>query len=109
MSPWVFHHLLTQRHHRAGQPIRSYYDAIKGAAKRAGLPREFRPHDLRHRRVTKWIAEGRPVSLIKEAVGHAALATTMKYTHLAKEHLRALVEDPPAVAARPVLHQSSEG
>ncbi len=29
---------------------------------------------------------------MKEAVRHADLATTMGYTHLAKEHLRALVE-----------------
>ena len=29
---------------------------------------------------------------VKEARGHSALRTTMDYTHLAKEHLRALVE-----------------
>ncbi len=32
---------------------------------------------------------------VKEAMGHADLATTMGYTHLAKEHLRALVEQEP--------------
>ena len=32
---------------------------------------------------------------VKEALGHADLATTMGYTHLAKEHLRALVEQEP--------------
>jgi site-specific recombinase XerD len=30
---------------------------------------------------------------VKEAVGHADLATTMKYTHLVREHLRALVDE----------------
>lgn len=29
---------------------------------------------------------------VKEAVGHADLRTTMAYTHLAREHLRSLVE-----------------
>ena len=29
---------------------------------------------------------------MKEAVGHADLRTTMGYAHLAKEHLRVLVE-----------------
>lgn len=104
-SPWVFHHLLTQRHHGAGERVKTFYDAIKGAARRASLPLEFRPHDLRHRRVTKWIAEGKDVTLIKEAVGHADLRTTMGYTHLAKEHLRALVEDRAPSPARPVLHR----
>lgn len=104
-SPWVFHHFLTQRHHKAGDRVKTFYDAIKGAAKRAGLPPEFRPHDLRHRRVTTWIAEGKDVTLIKEAVGHADLRTTMGYTHLAKEHLRALVEERKPAPARPVLHR----
>ena len=40
------------------------------------------------------IAEGKPVTLVKEALGHAVLATTMRYTHLAKRHLKTLVEKP---------------
>ncbi len=32
---------------------------------------------------------------VKEPMGHADLATTMGYTHLAKEHLRPLVEQEP--------------
>ncbi len=32
---------------------------------------------------------------VKEAMGHADLATTMGCTHLAKEHLRSLVEQEP--------------
>ena len=31
----------------------------------------------------------------KEAVGHADIRTTMQYTHLAREHLRSLVEQEP--------------
>ena len=41
---------------------------------------------------TTWLAEGKNPVHVKEAMGHADLATTMGYTHLAKEHLRALVE-----------------
>jgi site-specific recombinase XerD len=48
-------------------------------------------HDLRHRRVTTWLASGGNPVHVKEAVGHSDLATTMKYTHLAREHLKALV------------------
>ena len=30
---------------------------------------------------------------MKEAVGHSDLRTTMAYTHLAREHLRSLVDE----------------
>jgi site-specific recombinase XerD len=90
-SPHVFHHERTRRHHRAGAPIRSFRRAFQNAQKAAGISTEFHPHDLRHRRVTTWLAEGRDVVHAKEAVGHADLRTTMGYTHLAREHLKSLV------------------
>jgi site-specific recombinase XerD len=31
---------------------------------------------------------------VKEVMGHSDLQTTMGYTHLAKEHLRSLIEEP---------------
>jgi site-specific recombinase XerD len=34
-----------------------------------------------------WLADGRDVVHVKEAVGHADLRTTMGYTYLAREHL----------------------
>ena len=66
--------------------------AFRNAVTRAKLPERLHQHDLRHRRVTTWLAEGRDVVLVKEAMGHSDLRTTMGYTHLAKEHLSALVE-----------------
>ena len=66
-------------------------------SERAELPAGFLPHDLRHRRITKWLAEGKSAVLVKEAVGHADLRTTMGYTHLAKEHLRSLVVGEPTL------------
>jgi len=95
-TPWVFHHTNTSRSARAGARIKRMRHGFDNAIERAGLP-EMRQHDLRHRRVTKWLAEGANPVLVKEAVGHASLATTMGYTHMAKEHLRALVELPTAV------------
>lgn len=56
------------------------------------------PHDLRHRRVTKWLAEEKSPVLVQEAVGHADITTTMRYSHLAREHLRALVRETPEQA-----------
>jgi site-specific recombinase XerD len=48
---------------------------------------------MRHRRVTTWLAEGKSAALVREAMGHADLRTTLGYSHLAKEHLRALVDE----------------
>ncbi|HEY6116842.1 MAG TPA: tyrosine-type recombinase/integrase [Candidatus Dormibacteraeota bacterium] len=92
-SPWVFHHELSRRHAKAGARVQTFRGGFDAAAARAGLPAELHQHDLRHRRVTSWLAEGKSAVLVKEAVGHADLRTTMGYTHLAKEHLRALVGD----------------
>ena len=91
-SSWIFHHTISRRHHKAGERIRSLYDAFRTATKRAKLPSDFVQHDLRHRRVTAWLAEGKNPVHVKEAVGHADLRTTMAYTHLAREHPRSLVE-----------------
>ncbi len=102
-TPWVFHHTQTRRHHQAGQRIRSLYHAFKKAAERGGLPPELVQHDLRHRRITVWIAEGKNPVHVKEAVGHADLRTTMAYTHLAREHLRGLVDQDPQQDEREAL------
>lgn len=92
-SEFVFHHTRTRRKAVAGQRIRSFKTSFASAVKRAKLPDGFRAHDLRHRRVTSWLAKGANPVHVKEAVGHASLATTMGYTHLVPEHLRALVDE----------------
>lgn len=96
--PWVFHHQRTRRHYQAGERIRSLYDGVKAAAKRAKLRRSWRLHDLRHRRVTSWLAQGKSAVLVRQAVGHSDLRTTMAYTHLDREPLRDLVAPPPSPA-----------
>ena len=97
LCPWLFHHQVDRRHAKAGERIGSLRRALYNAIERAELPAGFLPHDLRHRRITKWLAEGKSAVLVKEAVGHADLRTTMGYTHLAKEHLRSLVVGEPTL------------
>ena len=58
-SPWVFHYTLTARKAVAGERIRSMREAAEKARTAARLPEGFVFHDLRHRRVTSWLAEGR--------------------------------------------------
>jgi integrase/recombinase XerD len=102
-SPWVFHHPHDRRRAKAGARAGRLGLAFAGAVERANaalrkaekdpIPADLHQHDLRHCRVTWWLAEGKDVVLVKEALGHADLRTTMGYQHLAREHLRGLVED----------------
>jgi hypothetical protein len=84
----------------AAQTAELHRRALLLAAERAKLPTGWVTHDLRHRRVTTWLAEGMSPVLVKEAMGHTDLSTTMDYMHLAREHLRALVEPSPASQSR---------
>jgi site-specific recombinase XerD len=93
-SAWVFHHERDRRGCKAGERVKSFRTAFDTAAKAVGIPDAFHRHDLRHRRVTSWLAEGRNAVHVKEAMGHSDLRTTMGYTHLSKEHLRSLVDSP---------------
>jgi integrase len=99
-SPYVFAHVVTRRTAKKGQPVTSFRDAIERAAAAAKLPEGFRPHDLRHRRVTTWLSEGKSPVLVQSAMGHAAISTTMGYSHLQAEHLRPLVEEPAETSAK---------
>lgn len=88
---WVFHHERSRRQAAAGDRVGSLRNSFKAAARRAGLPKDLHQHDLRHRRVTTWLAEGANPVHVKEALGHSDLRTTMAYTHLVPEHLQALI------------------
>ena len=92
-SPWVFHHVRSRgRVYRAGDRIHDLKTGWDLAAEQAKLPKRFRRHDLRHRRVTTWLADGKSVVKVQEAMGHSDIKTTMGYKHLVKEDLRSLVE-----------------
>ena len=99
-SPWLFHHTRTTRRSVAGQRIPQFRGEIEKAAKRAGIPYGrnggWTPHDLRHRRPTTWIAEGKNVHKVQKALGHSTLDMTMRYTHLDDSDLDSLVEAPAA-------------
>jgi integrase/recombinase XerD len=53
----------------------------KAAARRAGIERNVRNHDLRHSHATHSIDRGCPLQLIQATLGHAQIATTGKYLH----------------------------
>ena len=53
----------------------------------AGLERHITPHMLRHTVATLLLRNGVDIRVVQEFLGHASIATTQRYTHVAKEHL----------------------
>ncbi|MGD0483800.1 MAG: site-specific integrase [Gemmatimonadales bacterium] len=91
---FLFHHTTTRRHYRAGERVHSYRGTVATIATHAKLPEGWHMHDLRHRRVTTWLAEGKSPVLVMKAMGHSDLRVTMSYYSFVPEHLRALVDEP---------------
>ena len=62
---------------------RIYY----AARDRAGIAKEGGIHSLRHAFATHLLAAGVDIHTIQRLMGHGHLSTTMRYFHLAREHL----------------------
>jgi len=56
--------------------------------RRTGCKRRITPHMLRHTAATLLIEEGVDIRLVQRLLGHASIATTEIYTHVADETLR---------------------
>lgn len=91
-SPWVFHHEFAFKKVTAGDRMANMKRGFANAAERAGLPEEFRKHDLRHRRVTTWLSADRSPAKVQKAMGHSDLKTTLGYYKFVREDLKSLVE-----------------
>lgn len=98
-SPWVFHHRHDKAPRQAGDQIGRIKRAFSTAADAAELPAAFVQHDLRHRRITTWLAAGKPLAHVMAAVGHENLATTQGYMHLVHQDLESLVAEDLALLA----------
>ena len=68
----------------------AFRSAWEAALAMAGLE-DFRFHDLRHTFASWLVQRGRTLKEVQEALGHQTITMTMRYSHLAPDHLRAAV------------------
>jgi len=75
---------------KAGEPYTaaSLTNALKTAAKRAGIHRRVHLHMLRHSFTTHLIEDGEDISVLQQLLGHSSIKTTQRYTHMANKALR---------------------
>ncbi len=85
MSPYLFVN-------RAGRKLsrQGFWKRMRLAVRRAGIGGKVSPHTLRHAFATHLVERGADLRSVQMMLGHADIATTQIYTHVARDRLRAV-------------------
>jgi integrase/recombinase XerD len=80
------------------------HQLLKNLAAKAGLdPAKVSPHVLRHAFATHLVEGGADLRSVQTLLGHADIATTEIYTHVAKDHLRKVMHKAHPLARKSKL------
>jgi integrase/recombinase XerD len=91
MRPQTYLFPGTRNGWRADTPLspRVIWEAVRLAARQAGIDKHVSPHTLRHSSATHLLEAGADLRTIQVLLGHADLSHTTVYLHLSRRHLHA--------------------
>ncbi len=98
---------------RRGAPVdvQHVYRAFQEAQEKAKMDVRLRFHDLRHTFASHYaMKSGGNMFVLKEMLGHTDISMTMRYSHIAKEHLAKEIErvsfGPNSTASPQIAHKA---
>ena len=86
-SPYVFPSIASEE----GKPYNILQRGFQAALRRTGIG-HVRFHDLRHTFASHLVMSGVDLASVQRLLGHKDIGTTMRYSHLAPDHLKGAVD-----------------